>query len=69
MLLDFLDFLIRIPSKFWNILGAGSIFFGHGTEEEIDTLERQLANPAQVRTLSIFCEYPINPLSTIQIHL
>ncbi|KAI8056811.1 pyridoxal phosphate-dependent transferase [Syncephalis plumigaleata] len=43
-------------------IGAGSIFFGHGSEEEIDTLEEQLADPTKDRILSIFCEYPTNPL-------
>jgi cystathionine gamma-synthase len=43
-------------------VGSGCIFFGHGSEEEIDTLEKQLADPTQERILSIFCEYPTNPL-------
>ncbi|KAI8056893.1 pyridoxal phosphate-dependent transferase [Syncephalis plumigaleata] len=43
-------------------IGSGCIFFGHGSEEEIDTLEKQLADPTNERVLSIFCEIPSNPL-------
>ncbi|RKP23454.1 pyridoxal phosphate-dependent transferase [Syncephalis pseudoplumigaleata] len=45
-----------------NEVGSGSIFLGHGSEEELDELEKRLADPAQERILSIFCEFPSNPL-------
>ncbi|RKP22622.1 pyridoxal phosphate-dependent transferase [Syncephalis pseudoplumigaleata] len=48
--------------KILDKVGSGSIFYGHGSEEELDDLEKRLADPAQERILSIFCEFPSNPL-------
>jgi len=40
--------------------GPGCHFYGHGTEEELDTLERLLDGGEKVQGL--FCEFPSNPL-------
>ena len=49
---------LKILEKF----GPGCRFFGHAREEDINTLEEQLADPAQDRILAVFCEFPSNPL-------
>ncbi|KAI9593058.1 pyridoxal phosphate-dependent transferase [Syncephalis fuscata] len=49
---------LKILEKF----GPGCLFFGYALEEDIDALEKQLADPAQERILAVFCEFPSNPL-------
>ncbi|KAI9728445.1 MAG: hypothetical protein M1828_003846 [Chrysothrix sp. TS-e1954] len=40
--------------------GPGSQFYGHGTEEDLDDLERRCQ--AGEKYLALFCEFPSNPL-------
>ncbi len=40
--------------------GPGCLFYGHGSSEDIDDLERRCANGE--RFLGLFCEFPGNPL-------
>ena len=47
---------LKILEKF----GAGAVFYGHGSKDELDDLERRLESGE--RFLSLFCEVPGNPL-------
>jgi cystathionine gamma-synthase len=47
---------LKILEKF----GPGCLFYGHGNAEELDDLEQRLKNGE--RFLSLFCEFPGNPL-------
>ncbi|KAL2356161.1 cystathionine gamma-synthase-like protein [Cryomyces antarcticus] len=47
---------LKILEKF----GPGCQFYGHGSAEELDDLERRLASGE--RYLALFCEFPGNPL-------
>ncbi|RKP27410.1 pyridoxal phosphate-dependent transferase [Syncephalis pseudoplumigaleata] len=38
------------------------LFLGYGTEEDIDRLETELADPTRPTIHSLFCEFPTNPL-------
>ncbi|KAI1087753.1 PLP-dependent transferase [Rostrohypoxylon terebratum] len=49
---------LKILQKF----GPGAIFYGHGSSSDLDDLERHLQNGE--RFLSLFCEFPGNPLLT-----
>lgn len=40
--------------------GPGCYFYGHGSEEELDTLEKLLEDGEKIQGL--FCEFPSNPL-------
>lgn len=44
--------------------GPGCHFYGHGTDEDLDALEAQLAQqPAdEPRIVALYCEFPSNPL-------
>ncbi|KAI9593037.1 pyridoxal phosphate-dependent transferase [Syncephalis fuscata] len=44
------------------LVGHGCVFFGHGSDKEIDDLEKRLADPTQKQIISILCETPSNPL-------
>jgi cystathionine gamma-synthase len=47
---------LKVLEKF----GPGAIFYGHGNSDELDDLESRLK--AGERILSLFCEFPGNPL-------
>ncbi|EON67011.1 hypothetical protein W97_06127 [Coniosporium apollinis CBS 100218] len=47
---------LKILQKF----GPGCLFYGHGSSEDLDDLERRLENGE--RYLAFFCEFPGNPL-------
>ncbi|KAI8612150.1 pyridoxal phosphate-dependent transferase [Chytriomyces sp. MP71] len=47
---------LKIQEKF----GIGCIFLGHGTQQELDALDRRLASGERISAL--FCEFPSNPL-------
>ena len=47
---------LKILEKF----GPGAVFYGHGNETDLDDLESRLM--AGERILSLFCEFPGNPL-------
>ena len=47
---------LKVLEKF----GPGAVFYGHGSAEELDELERRLKSGE--RFLSLFCEFPGNPL-------
>ncbi|KAH8819616.1 cystathionine gamma-synthase-like protein [Xylogone sp. PMI_703] len=47
---------LKILEKF----GPGCIFYGHGSSEDLDNLEKRLAGGE--RFLALFCEFPGNPL-------
>ncbi|KAI0153328.1 pyridoxal phosphate-dependent transferase [Xylariaceae sp. FL1272] len=49
---------LKILQKF----GPGAIFYGHGSESDLDDLETRLE--AGERFLGLFCEFPGNPLLT-----
>jgi len=49
---------LKILEKF----GAGCVFYGHGSDADLDDLERRLC--AGERYLALFCEFPGNPLLT-----
>ncbi|KAI1441617.1 PLP-dependent transferase [Annulohypoxylon stygium] len=49
---------LKILQKF----GPGAIFYGHGSSSDLDDLEGRLKNGE--RFLSLFCEFPGNPLLT-----
>lgn len=49
---------LKILEKF----GPGCIFYGHGSSEDLDDLERRLESGE--RYLALFCEFPGNPLLT-----
>ncbi|KAK4159667.1 putative cystathionine gamma-synthase [Cladorrhinum sp. PSN259] len=49
---------LKIIEKF----GPGVVFYGHASESDLDDLERRLE--AGERFLSLFCEFPGNPLLT-----
>ncbi|XDG04883.1 hypothetical protein ABKA04_004498 [Annulohypoxylon sp. FPYF3050] len=49
---------LKILQKF----GPGAIFYGHGSSSDLDDLESRLKNGE--RFLSLFCEFPGNPLLT-----
>lgn len=40
--------------------GPGCVFYGHGSPEDIEDIERRCENGE--RFLALFCEYPGNPL-------
>ncbi|KAK4140084.1 pyridoxal phosphate-dependent transferase [Dichotomopilus funicola] len=42
--------------------GPGAVFYGHGSEEDLDDLEKRLQGGD--RFLALFCEFPGNPLLT-----
>lgn len=47
---------LKILQKF----GPGCIFYGHGSEQDLDELEKRLRGGE--RFMSLFCEFPGNPL-------
>lgn len=47
---------LKVLQKF----GPGAIFYGHGSGEDLDDLEHRLENGEKI--LSLFCEFPGNPL-------
>ncbi len=47
---------LKVLEKF----GPGAIFYGHGNSEDLDDLERRLESGEKI--LSLFCEFPGNPL-------
>lgn len=47
---------LKILEKF----GPGCIFYGHGSAEDLDDLESRLSKGEKI--LSLFCEFPGNPL-------
>lgn len=47
---------LKILEKF----GPGCQFYGHGSQEDLDDLERKLEGGE--RFLALFCEFPGNPL-------
>lgn len=47
---------LKVLEKF----GPGCLFYGNGTDEDLDDLEARLRNGE--RFLSLFCEFPSNPL-------
>lgn len=47
---------LKIIEKF----GPGALFYGHGSAEDLDDLQRRLE--AGERYLALFCEFPSNPL-------
>ncbi|CAK7233207.1 Cystathionine gamma-synthase [Sporothrix bragantina] len=49
---------LKILQKF----GAGCLFYGHASEEDLDDLEQRLKEGE--RFLGLFCEFPGNPLLT-----
>ena len=49
---------LKILQKF----GAGCLFYGHASEDDLDDLEKRLAGGE--RFLGLFCEFPGNPLLT-----
>lgn len=40
--------------------GPGCLFYGHGSDDDLDDLERRLKSGE--RFLALFCEFPGNPL-------
>jgi cystathionine gamma-synthase len=49
---------LKILQKF----GPGCVFYGHGSDEDLEALEMRLRNGE--RFLALFCEFPGNPLLT-----
>jgi cystathionine gamma-synthase len=49
---------LKILEKF----GPGCLFYGHGSDEELDEFEERLKSGE--RYLALFCEFPGNPLLT-----
>ncbi|KAI5817080.1 cystathionine gamma-synthase-like protein [Pyronema omphalodes] len=47
---------LKILEKF----GPGALFYGHGSQEDLDDLEKRLEGGE--RLLALFCEFPGNPL-------
>lgn len=47
---------LKVLQKF----GPGCLFYGHGSEQDLDDLEARLE--AGERYLALFCEFPSNPL-------
>ncbi|KAK3698283.1 Cystathionine gamma-synthase [Vermiconidia calcicola] len=47
---------LKVLEKF----GPGAVFYGHGNSSDLDDLERRLESGERV--LSLFCEFPGNPL-------
>jgi cystathionine gamma-synthase len=47
---------LKVLEKF----GPGAIFYGHGSSSDLDDLESRLENGEKI--LSLFCEFPGNPL-------
>ncbi|KAI9593097.1 pyridoxal phosphate-dependent transferase, partial [Syncephalis fuscata] len=55
-------FVFTASHKILELVGTDCLFFGYGSEEEIDELEKILNDPTQDPIISIFCELPTNPL-------
>ncbi|KAI9593117.1 pyridoxal phosphate-dependent transferase [Syncephalis fuscata] len=55
-------FVFAASHKILELVGTDCLFFGYGSEEEIDELEKILNDPTQDPIISIFCELPNNPL-------
>ncbi|KAK5105824.1 hypothetical protein LTR62_002127 [Meristemomyces frigidus] len=47
---------LKVLEKF----GAGAVFYGHGSADDLDDLEHRLDSGEKI--LSLFCEFPSNPL-------
>ncbi|KAI9593096.1 pyridoxal phosphate-dependent transferase [Syncephalis fuscata] len=56
------SFVFTDSHKILELVGTDCLFFGYGSEEEIDELEKILNDPTQDPIISIFCELPTNPL-------